>query len=150
MEIEIAAQHSFDHILTPDISICDLRVPMLPCQLKVKQIDFRTYPSRTLYNIDFNVKTLEQKIRNRADANDEDISDNEVQYRLHKELAKLKTSLPYTLRIERDPNDIEELNITQVLNKDGEDIITPNTLSIHIQSMGVDGHYWLDSGIFKI
>ena len=96
---------------------------MLPCQLKVKQIDFRTYPSRTLYNIDFNTKTLEQKIRNRADANDEDISDNEVQYRLHKELSKLKTMLPYTLRIERDPNDIEELNITQVLNKDGEDII---------------------------
>ena len=143
-------QPSFNHILTPDVSICDLRVPMLPCQLKVKQVDFRTYPSRTLYNIDFNVKTLEQKIRNRADANDEDISDNEVQYRLHKELAKLKISLPYTLRIERNPNDIEELNITQVLNKDGEDIITPNTLSIHIQSMGVDGHYWLDSGIFKI
>ena len=143
-------QPPFAHILTPDVSICEIKVPVLPCQLKVKQVDFTTYPARMLYNIDYNTKTLERKIRNRADANDEDISDNDVQYRLHQELDKLQSKLPYTLRIERNSEDVEELNIVQVLDRNGEDVITPNSLNVNIQSMGIDGHYWLDSGIFKI
>lgn len=143
-------QPPYSHVLTPEESTCEIKVAMLPCQLKIKQVDFKTYPSRTLYNIDFNTKILERKIRNRADALDEDISDKDVQYRLHNELLKLQARLPYTLKIERNPEDVEELNIVQVLDKNGEDTITPNSLSINIQSMGIDGQYWLDSGIFKI
>lgn len=145
-----SVQPPYSHILTPEVSVCDIKVSKLPCQLKIKQVDFKTYPCRMLYNIDYNLKTLERKIRNRADANDENITDDDVRYRLHAEKDRLSPKLPYTLRIERNADDVEELNVVQILDRNGDDVITPDSVGINIQSMGIDGHYWLDSGVFKI
>lgn len=44
-------------------------------------------------------------------------------------------------------DDKENLSISAITDKNGNDIMDGN-LEIHIQSLGVDEQYWLDSGAF--
>lgn len=41
----------------------------------------------------------------------------------------------------------KNLEIVSIVDRNGEDILDSN-LEIHIQSLGVDEQYWLDSGAF--
>ncbi len=55
--------------------------------------------------------------------------------------------MPFKITIERDPEDKENLSIASIVDRDGNDVVDSN-LEIHIQSLGVDEQYWLDSGAF--
>lgn len=55
--------------------------------------------------------------------------------------------MPFKITIERDAEDKENLEIVSIVDRNGEDILDSN-LEIHIQSLGVDEQYWLDSGAF--
>ena len=62
-------------------------------------------------------------------------------------LAKLELIDNDRLSIERDVEDKEKLSISAITDKNGNDIMDGN-LEIHIQSLGVNEQYWLDSGEF--
>lgn len=59
----------------------------------------------------------------------------------------LKKRMPFKITIERNPEDKENLSISTIVDKDGNDVIGSN-LEIHIQSLGINEQYWLDSGAF--
>ena len=55
--------------------------------------------------------------------------------------------MPFKISIERDVDDKENLSICAIVDNEGNDVIDGN-LEIHIQSLGVEDQYWLDSGAF--
>lgn len=80
--------------------------------------------------------------------NDEDCpTDAKVIGLVNEAIDVLKKRMPFKITIERDMDDKENLSISAITDKNGNDIMDGN-LEIHIQSLGVDEQYWLDSGAF--
>ena len=69
------------------------------------------------------------------------------EYIVNENIDALKKRMPFKIGIERDTENKEELSITSIVDKNGNDVLDSN-LEIHIQSLGVDEKYWLDSGAF--
>ena len=59
----------------------------------------------------------------------------------------LKHRMPFKITIERDVDDKENLTISSIVDNAGSDVVDTN-LEIHIQSLGAEDLYWLDSGAF--
>ena len=136
-----------DYLITPAQSQGDLTVTSLPTALNVRQFELVTYPSRALYSIDFNRVKLEASIRNKASLNNEVISDNAIQAKIDDCIEEFKHRMPFKISIARDNEDKESLSIVSILDKSGTEI-KDSYIEIHIQSLGVDEQYWLDSGAF--
>lgn len=138
-----------EYFITPEQPDGDLTVSRIPAYLNVRQIGMDTYPCRTLYTIDFNVHKIADKIRRDALNNDEmTLTDAKVQALVNEQVDKLKKRMPFKMTIERDVDDNESLVITSILDKEDNDVHDGN-VEIHIQSLGVNEKYWLDSGEFN-
>ncbi len=136
------------YVITPEKNTGELTVSSLPEQLYVRQIGLDSYPSRALYSIDFNRQRIGDRIRKRALLNGESYpSDNKVAELVNEEIDKQKRRMPFKLALERDPNDKEGLSITSIIDRNDADVVDSN-LEIHIQSLGVNTQYWLDTGEF--
>ena len=59
----------------------------------------------------------------------------------------LKKRMPFKVTIERDADNKEDLSITAITDRNDNDV-TEGNLEVHIQSLGIDGQYWLDTGAF--
>ena len=136
-----------DYLITPEKMQGELTLSRIPDMLNIRQFGLATYPSRALYSINFNHIKLANKIRNKALDNGENPTDAAVQYLVKEEIEALKKRMPFKITIERDPEDKEHLSITTIEDKYGVEISDSN-IEIHIQSLGVDDQYWLDSGAF--
>ena len=147
VEVSRAGQKS-EFLITPEQSRGEMVIYKLPDCLKVKQFGLESYPSRALYSIDYNRTKLASKIMNRALANGETPSDAAIQSLVNEEIETLRNKMPYTITVERDVEDKENLYISMVEDKDGNEL-SDSCLEIHIQSLGVDDRYWLDSGAFN-
>lgn len=142
-------EQPIEYCITPDKNRGDLIVSNFPEILKVRQIGLDTYPCRELYSIDFNRHKMADKIRKKAILNNEENpTDAKVIGLVNNAIDTLKKRMPFKITIERDIEDKEKLFISAVVDKNGNDIMDGN-LEIHIQSLGVDEQYWLDSGAFK-
>ena len=137
-----------EYFITPDKSRGDLMVSSIPEVLYVRQIGIDSYPSRALYSIDFNSYKMADKIRKHAfqDGN-ECPTEAKVLEQVKEHIDALKKRMPFKITIERDLDDKEHLSIASICDKDGNDVVDSN-LEVHIQSLGADGQYWLDSGAF--
>ena len=136
-----------EYLITPDKRQGELMVSRIPEVLNVRQLGLPTYPSRALYSIDFNYMKLMNKLRNRAFDNGKNPSDAAIQAMINKEIDELKKRMPFKITIERDEEDKESLVIVSVEDRNGSEISDSN-IEIHIQSLGADYQYWLDSGEF--
>jgi len=137
-----------EYFITPDQNRGDLTVSSIPETLNVRQIGMDSYPCRALYSIDFNRHKMADKIRKKAILGNECCpTDAKVMGLVNEAIDTLKKKMPFKMTIERDSEDKENLSITAITDKDGNDIMDGN-LEIHIQSLGVDEQYWLDSGAF--
>lgn len=142
-----------DYVITPDKNQGDITISKLPCSLKVRQFGLASYPSRNLYSVDFNRLKLASKIRTKANANGENISDAAIQARVNNEVDALQMRMPFTITIEKDIEDKENLSIASITDRNGAEL-SDSCIEIHIQSLGVDENgggeqYWLDSGAFN-
>ena len=142
-----------DYVITPDKNQGDITISKLPCSLKVRQFGLASYPSRDLYSVDFNRLKLTSKIRTKANANGENISDAAIQARVNNEVDALQMRMPFTITIEKDIEDKENLSIVSITDRNGAEL-SDSCIEIHIQSLGVDENgggeqYWLDSGAFN-
>jgi hypothetical protein len=91
---------------------------------------------------------MADKIRKKAILGNEGCpTDAKVMGLVNEAVDALKKRMPFRMTIERDSEDKENLSISAITDKDGNDIMDGN-LEIHIQSLGVDEQYWLDSGAF--
>lgn len=137
-----------EYFITPDQNRGDLTVSSIPETLNVRQIGMDSYPCRALYSIDFNRHKMADKIRKKAILGNEGCpTDAKVMGLVNEAIDALKKRMPFKMTIERDNEDKENLSISAITDKDGNDIMDGN-LEIHIQSLGVDEQYWLDSGAF--
>ena len=91
---------------------------------------------------------MSDRIRKKALLNGEDIpTDAKVSGLVRENIDALKRRMPFKISIERDVDDKENLSISAIVDNEGNDVIDGN-LEIHIQSLGVEDQYWLDSGAF--
>lgn len=135
------------YLITPEKAQGELTVSKIPDILNVRQFGLATYPSRALYSIDFNYMKLVNRIRNKALDKGENPSDAAVQSMANEEIEAYKKRMPFKITIDRDPDDKENLFISGIEDKNGVEL-SGSTIEIHIQSLGVDDQYWLDSGAF--
>lgn len=139
---------SAEYIITPDNNHGDVIMTSLPMTLSVRQIGMESYPSRTLYSIDFNRHRIADRIRKAAYFNgDGPLSAGKVDALVKDAVDKMRTRMPFKASIERDNVDKEKLEITSIVDKNGNDIADSN-IEIHIQSLGANEQYWLDTGEF--
>lgn len=137
-----------EYFITPEKNVGDLMVSNMPTILNIRQIGMDTYPTRALYSIDFNTYKIADRLRKKAVLNGEDFpTDAKIMGQVNEIVDVLKKRMPFRITIERDVEDKENLSIASITDKNGDDVIDSN-LEINIQSMGVVGRYWLDSGAF--
>lgn len=140
---------AIEYVITPEKSHGDLVISTVPTTLQVRQLGIDSYPSRDLYAIDFNRSKMADRIRRKnAQSNNAPLlSDFKVMKMVEDEIEALKKRMPFKITLERDPDDIEDLSISAIVDKNDDGVIDTN-LEIHIQSLGVNDQYWLDSGAF--
>ena len=136
-----------EYLITPDKLQGELTVSRIPDILNVRQFGLTSYPSRALYSIDFNYMKLVNKIRNKALDNGNNPSDAAVQSMANDEVECFKKRMPFKITIDRDPEDKENLTISSIEDRNGVEL-SDSSIEIHIQRLGVDDQYWLDSGAF--
>ena len=136
-----------EYLITPDKLQGEMTVSRIPDILNVRQFGLTSYPSRALYSIDFNYMKLVNKIRNKALDNGNNPSDAAVQSMANDEVEGFKKRMPFKITIDRDPEDKENLTISSIEDRNGVEL-SDSSIEIHIQSLGVDDQYWLDSGAF--
>ena len=141
--------HPIEYLITPEQSQGEITISTIPAYLNVRQLGLDTYPSRTLYTIDFNRHKIADRIRKKALLNEGiTLTDAKVQALVNEQLDILKRRMPFKLTINRDYEDKELLTISSILDNVEKEVIESN-MEIHIQSLGVDEKYWLDSGAFN-
>lgn len=147
--IEISREgQSIEYFITPEQNRGEITISSIPATLNVRQIGMDSYPCRALYSIDFNRHKIADKIRKKAILNDEGCpTDAKIMGLVNETIDTLKKRMPFNVTIERDAEDKENLKISSIVDKEGNDVMDGN-LEIHIQSLGVDEQYWLDSGAF--
>ena len=123
----------------------EFQVPSLPAILHVRQLDVDSYLSRPLYVVDYNKHKLAASIKN---ASPSPLTPKEVMRKVKDKIDLLQQDAPFTIRLERDVDDKEKLVLVSILNGKGEDMKVHN-VEIHIQSMGINEKYWLDTGSFE-
>lgn len=137
-----------EYFITPDQNKGEIMVSSIPQVLKVRQIGMDSYPCRSLYSLDFNRYKIGDRIRKKYVLSNEVCpTDAKVSGLVNEAVNNLKKKMPFKICIERDVDDKESLTIAAITDKDGNDVVDSN-LEIHIQSLGVDEKYWLDSGAF--
>lgn len=147
--IEISREgQSIEYFITPEQNRGEITISSIPATLNVRQIGMDSYPCRALYSIDFNRHKIADKIRKKAILNDEECpTDAKIMGLVNETIDTLKKRMSFNVTIERDAEDKENLRISSIVDKEGNDVMDGN-LEIHIQSLGVDEQYWLDSGAF--
>ncbi len=137
-----------EYFITPDKSRGDLTISSIPEILNVRQIGMDSYPCRALYSIDFNRYKMADRIRKRAVLEGDEYPTDAKVMSLTKEMTDtLKRRMPFKVSIERDMDNKEDLLISAITDKDGNEVMDSD-LEIHIQSLGVNEQYWLDTGEF--
>lgn len=115
----------------------------------MRQIGLDSYPCRSLYSIDFNRHKIADRIRKKALLNDDTtLTDAKVQALVSEQLDLLRKRMPFKLTILRDVDDKENLSIVSIVDRENVQVLEGN-VEIHIQSLGADEKYWLDSGSFN-
>lgn len=135
------------YFITPTQHSGDLTVSNLPTSLNVSQLGLVSYPVRSLYTIDFDRVNMAARISKKADKDGENYSIAHIHSLVNDMVDDYKKRMPFKLTIEREVDDKETLHISAIEDKNGNDI-TEGIVELHIQSLGADEKYWLDSGAF--
>ena len=138
------------YLISPNNNSGKIVVSSLPVHLKVRQIDVESYDGRNLYIIDFNRHKIADRIVKKALLGS-GITYNEgkIEELVKEEIEGLQKRLRFTITIERDDENPEDLKIVSIVDKDDREIHDSN-IEVHIQSLGTDERYWLDTGEFNL
>ncbi len=139
-----------DYFLTPTQNTGDITLTSLPEMLWVRRMDLDSYPARPLFNIDFDRIALARRIERKITGQGGPVPKKErLRAMAADEINDLRARMPFTITIERDLEDKESLIIVSAMDSKGNDVNTKD-LDIHVQSVGKDEQYWLDTGSFDI
>ena len=130
--------------LTPSLQRSNLNISGVPAFLGVKQLDTVSYPSRVIYEIDFDNAAIVELIEKRNGIGT--ASDSEVE--LYK--SRIKSGMPLKLSITRDYRlDKESIKIESITNATGDEM-PAKLISLRLKTIASDNGYWLDNGAFVL
>lgn len=136
-------------LITPKQNCGELIITSLPEKLTIRQLGLNYYPSRPLFTIDFNRFKMAEIIRRKEELLNDYIPSEAKVYAMVNDFSdELKKRMPFTLTIERQLEDPEELSILSIIDREGNEV-SDSCLEIHVQSLGENNQYWLDSGVFE-
>lgn len=135
------------YFITPTKHSGDLTVSSLPTNLRIRQLGMDSYPARSLYTIDFDRTRMAARISKQADDEGINYSTAHIHSLVNEMIDEYKKRMPFKLTIEREQDDKETLYITGIVDKNDNDL-SDGIVELHIQSLGADEKYWLDSGAF--
>lgn len=135
-----------NYCLTPKQNDGVIHVSALPATLNVRQIGMASYPARTLYVINFNRAVVQRLVE--GDYDESAPAREAMSTLISRKIDDYKRLMPFAVTLERDPEDKEAISIAEAT--DCNDNPLPNgLLEIHIQSLGAEERYWLDTGAFN-
>ena len=126
------------YCLTESKHDSEIRIDNLPLHLKVRQVDFPTYPARPLFVINYNRTIIESAIKK----NNPDASEAMVQKLVDKKIDEIQTRIPFTISLSRDTDNKESIDLLDGTGSEKD-------VEISVQSLSSDEGYWLDTGIFE-
>lgn len=147
-----------DPFITPEQNVSDVEISALPVCLGSKQMDVMGYPSKMLYQVDFNEKELRRKaVENQIQARGLSYDTPEsmipadcIQSDIETQKFRAKSKAPLRFRFERDYyNNKEKLLIESVENNDHDDL-PAKIFALELQSWAEDETNWLDTGVFSL
>jgi hypothetical protein len=132
--------------ITPEINNTDITSTTFPIHIGTRQINSKSFPTRTFYTLDIDIRALRNYHINRGE---EDV--NKIKDLVDKEIVNIKRSIPLKFRITRPEysEDKESLILESVVNNNGEELRLKN-FKLQVQSISEGDNYWLDSGEFKL
>lgn len=147
-----------DNLITPKHNMADLKVSGLPVYLGTRQLDVTGYPTRVLYNLDFDREGLRSTAARAVifsqglapDTPVEELPRELLQAQM--EIAKVRAlaHLPLEVSLERDyAADKEAVRLVSVTDAEGN-LLDPNLFSLRLQSRAEEEAGWLDSGVFSL
>ncbi len=134
-----------DFFITPEKHRGDIQLSSLPQCLKVRKLGIDSYPARKFYSVDFDKAKIMSKIE---EENSAKLSQATLNQMADQKINALRMRMPFTISIEREPDDKETLQIVDIIDKNGDEI-SKNFIDLHIQSLGVQEKSWLDTGVFE-
>jgi len=127
-------------------NIGTLRVHLFPFKIWCRQLNSKSYPTRPIYVLNFNVQEIKSSIRNQFNLTD----NQQIEIQTQQEIEKLRNRTPFEIKILRQDylEDRETLIIESIIDKNGDDVRIQYFV-LQIQSMSENENYWLDSGEFS-
>lgn len=136
-------------LISPEKNSGEFILTCLPEILHIRQVELEFYPSRPLYSIDFNRHKMMEQMRRKCERESEDSpTDAKIRALVNEWTDNLKKRMPFKVTLERQAENPEDLMIRSIVDKEGGEV-SDSCLEVHIQSLGVDDQYWLDSGAFE-
>ena len=137
------------YCLTPVQNRGEILVKQLPAYLKIRHENFDSYPSRPLYEIDYDFGSIRNRMRRQNEDSNPNMTEEALSNLANGEISRLKRLLPYRVILTRDPGEKEEIHIEQIIDNQENDV-TETNIRLSVQSLGPTDCYWLDSGIFDL
>ncbi len=133
--------------ITPEVNRCKIDVDSFPKQIGVKQLESSFYPTRILYELDFNYKLIreEREQRHGADADavavERDILD----------FIDLLKSKKYTFSLARQYRKNKEVLILEnVLETERKAPVPKRFFKLALKTINDRKGHWLDTGEFVL
>ena len=117
----------------------------LPFHIGFKNVDSSNYPSRHLYTLQFNNKSIRAQlgIHQHIDA-------TSIEDAIETKKNNLRSLLPYKITVRREiDKDKEKLKLELIVNNVGGDL-TKSNFELKLQTLDSTEEYWLDSGEFTL
>jgi hypothetical protein len=133
-------------LLDSKTSNADIEISALPVAFGFKKINASAYPARPFYQLTFNDKKIEEKVR----AKNSDNKSADIQALVDIFKTRFKIKMPITIAIVRNFNENKEvLEIVSIRDKENEEI-SQSYFELVPKTIKDEDSYWLDSGIFQL
>ena len=131
--------------ISPLINNAEFEAFSLPYKIGVKNLDSANYPSRYIYQVQYNLKHIESMAKSRTLNNPENFA-NKVQDIINDNNALL----PYTFKISREFDlDNEKLTIEEIIGSNGE-ACSNSLFSLKLITLSNENGYWFDTAEFTL
>lgn len=131
--------------MSPSLNDSEFKAFSIPYKIGMKNLNSTNYPSRYVFQLEYNQKQIEALARSRTLTNPENFA-NKVQDIINEHNALL----PFTIKISREFDlDKEKLTIEDVIDSTGESRAT-NLFNLKLITLPSENGYWFDTAEFTL
>jgi hypothetical protein len=131
--------------MTPSKNDTEFKAFSIPFKIGMKNLNSTNYPSRYIFQLEYNQKQIESLARSRTLSNPENFA-NKVQDIIN----ELNSLIPFTVKIGREIDlDKEKLTIEDVIDATG-DSKASNLFNLKLITLPNENGYWFDTAEFTL